>query len=268
MKEMRKKQFHIPLTAALTAAALLILSFSACSREEESAGLSESAPSSSVSSSNSASSDVSQSVSSEGNGEVLSGGTSSSSSASHESAVDDSYFSDVLFVGDSLTNGLYLYGDIKTADYCYETSATAAGVTNVTPLLSMLASKKYGKIYILLGINEMGSGTSSYIANYEKLIDTVRARQPNAVIVLQTILPTNPAMTWDASIFSVENVQAKNRALAELAQRKGAVLVDTYSAYADGNGMMPADYCRDGVHPHASYYSIWCDYLRAHMVSS
>lgn len=126
MKEMRKKQFHIPLTAALTAAALLILSFSACSREEESAGLSESAPSSSVSSSNSASSDVSQSVSSEGNGEVLSGGTSSSSSASHESAVDDSYFSDVLFVGDSLTNGLYLYGDIKTADYCYETSATGS----------------------------------------------------------------------------------------------------------------------------------------------
>lgn len=268
MKEIIKKQFHITLAAALTAAALLILSFSACSREEESTGGSESTPSSSVSSSDPASSGTSQFVSSEGNGGSLSGETSSSNTASHGSATDDSYFSDVLFVGDSLTNGLYLYGDIKTADYCYETSATAAGAANVTPLLSMLSSKNYGKIYILLGINEMGSGTSSYIANYEKLIDTIRTRQPNAVIVLQTILPTNPEMTWDASIFSVENVQAKNRALAELAQRKGAVLVDTYSAYADGNGMMPASYCRDGVHPHASYYSIWCDYLRSHMVSS
>ncbi len=264
---MRRKKFvFISLATLLTAVLIVTIPLSGCGQEKQESEPEELLSSQSSVLSDSNSSNESQSSSEEENQAPQSITSPPSGSSASTVSQDSGYFSDALFVGDSLTNGLYLYGDIETADYCYETSATAAGVTSVTPLLSMLSSKNYGKIYILLGINEMGSQTSSYIANYEKLIDTIRSYQPNATIVVQTILPTNPAMTWSASVFSVENVQEKNRALADLASRKGAVLLDTYSAYADENGMMPASYCRDGVHPHESYYSIWCDYLRSHTV--
>lgn len=181
-------------------------------------------------------------------------------------AVGDDYFSDALFIGDSLTNGLYLYGDIRTAEYCYETSAATAGIFSVTSLDSMLRSKSYGKIYILLGINEVGGSLERYLNNYRSLLRMVRAAQPDAVIYLQTLLPTNPSMTWSPSAFSVQNVTEKNRGLKRLAEEEGVYLLDLYSVYADEKGEMPAAYCRDGVHPYEAYYKNWCDYLRTHTV--
>ena len=260
---MKQKLYRI---FSFAAAVILVTSFSACGQTESGSELSDSSASGQVSDSSqsSESSSVSESESSQ-SAEPASSSKAPSSTASSSAAVaGDSYFSDTLFVGDSLTNGLYLYGDINTADYCFETSATAASITTVTPLLSKLSEKKYGKIYILLGVNEMGLPASQYINNYKKLLQTIRSYQPNAAIYIQTILPTNPSMTWSASIFSVKNVTEKNSRLKQLAAEESAHLVDTYSAYANDKGEMPAEYCRDGVHPREKYYKYWCEYLRSH----
>ncbi len=195
---------------------------------------------------------------------VHQGGSSAPAPAS--AAAGDDYFSDALFIGDSLTNGLYLYGDIRTAAYCYETSASTAGIFSATPLDSMLRSKRYGKIYILLGINEVGGDLARYLDNYRSVLRKIRAAQPDAIVYIQTLLPTNPSMTWSPSAFSVRNVTEKNRGLKQLAEEEGAYLLDLYSVYADENGEMPAAYCRDGVHPYEAYYKNWCDYLRTHTV--
>lgn len=209
-------------------------------------------------------SSASSELSSESSEPVHQGGSSALVPAS--AAVGDDYFSDALFIGDSLTHGLCIYGDIHTADYCHKTSATVSGIFNVTSLDSMLRSKSYGKIYILLGINEVGGDLEQYLSNYRSLLRKIRAVQPAAALYLQTLLPTNPSMTRDSSIFSVQNVTEKNRGLKQLAEEEGVYLLDLYSVYADEKGEMPAAYCRDGVHPYEAYYKNWCDYLRTHTV--
>ena len=184
--------------------------------------------------------------------------------AAYHKPVADSAFDNALFIGDSLTNGLELFGTLKNASYYCATSATAAGTLADPGLDEHLSTHYYDAVYLLLGINEMGTDPAVYAARMGKLIDLARSRQPRARIYLQTILPVVPEKTWSARVFSVTNIQAANAALQSLAEEKNVILVDTYRAFADANGRMPDGMTGDGVHLFAKNYAIWCDYLRTH----
>ena len=84
--------------------------------------------------------------------------------------VDASYFDDALFIGDSRTVGIAEYGNLKNATYfadvglnVYVAQTKAVAVKNVgtVTLPQLLSQKTFGKVYIMLGINELGTGTPS-----------------------------------------------------------------------------------------------------------
>ena len=181
-------------------------------------------------------------------------------------AVEDSYFNDALFIGDSLTDGLSAYGTLRNADYFGTVSATVSSVLSDPDLNTALAGGDYGKIYILLGINEMGSTVSSWINRYETLIERVRSVQPDALIYIQTIFPVIAEKTWSEKVFSREKITAANDGLRLLADRAGCYLLDTHSAFADDSDRMPTTMTGDGVHLRPAYYAVWCDYLRTHTI--
>lgn len=186
------------------------------------------------------------------------------SKAPYQAPVADNHFDNTLFIGDSLTNGLEMFGTLKNASYFCATSATAAGTLTSPDLDVHLSTHFYDAVYFMLGINEMGTNPSVYASRMEQLIDLVRSRQPQARIYLQTILPVVPEKTWSEQVFSVSNIQAANDALRTLAQKKNVTLVDTYYAFADKDGRMPDGITGDGVHLLSKNYAIWCDYLRTH----
>ena len=89
---------------------------------------------------------------------------------------------DALFIGDSRTVGLMEYAGIDGADYfctvgmsVYNIHKKPVSVPNVgkVTLTELLNSKKYGKIYIMLGINEVGYKFSNTIEKYRELIEFV-----------------------------------------------------------------------------------------------
>ena len=69
---------------------------------------------------------------------------------------DDAFFADAAFLGNSLIDGFQLYSGLTTSDYYCATSMTVA---KSEELVSQMAQKQYGKVYLLLGINEIGSDT-------------------------------------------------------------------------------------------------------------
>ena len=85
--------------------------------------------------------------------------------------VTEDYFNDAAFIGDSRTVGLFEYGGIEErADFYAKISLTIYNV--FTELLAKdeetgkkitaleaLTIKQYGKVYLMLGINELGSGS-------------------------------------------------------------------------------------------------------------
>ena len=89
------------------------------------------------------------------------------------------FMDDALFIGDSRTVGLMEYAGIDTADYfctvgmsVYNIHKKPVSVPNVgkVTLTELLNGKKYGKIYIMLGINEVGYEFSGIIEKYNELI--------------------------------------------------------------------------------------------------
>ena len=191
--------------------------------------------------------------------------------------VDDSYFSDALFLGDSRTDGLYLYstpGDCKHYPY----PATSMTIYKImgsedsenrygySTLRAMLKMEKFGKIYLMFGINECGYSTSSFAEEYKKVVEEIRSYQPDALIYIQSICYVTQNHEKKNPVFATENIKEKNEAIKALANDKDIFYLEVNDALNDGTDHLPAEYTGDGVHLKAKYYRLWHDYLLEHAV--
>ncbi len=189
---------------------------------------------------------------------------------------DDSYFEDAAFVGDSRTDGLRLYGGLHAGDYLCKTSmsvfhADDSGYTvevggKKLTLMAALRAKQYNKVYIMLGLNELGYAASAYEKQLRVFLDDVIAAQPNAVIYLELMPPVNESMTKQ-SWHTNANVDAFNEINARVAAEKHIALLDVAEVYRGGDGQLKEEYASgDGVHFKADAYPYWADYLRTHII--
>ena len=112
--------------------------------------------------------------------------------APEREAVDNSYFEDAAFIGDSRTDGFLIYSGIGCGENLTsnglsifklaEKKALTIDGKDYT-LLEALGLKQYGKVYLSLGVNELGYyDDQGFYESYLEAIDAIRALQPNAVI--------------------------------------------------------------------------------------
>ena len=194
-------------------------------------------------------------------------------------AVDDSWFDDAVFLGDSRTDGLRLYGGIPGADFIQHTGVTVFEIGTKEciridgqkyTMLEALALKQYGKVYIMLGVNELGYfNDNSFAKAYADMVDQVRAIQPNAVIYLQNLVSVNPEKCKANNqpyYVTNEQIAVYNGIIENIATEKHAVLVDVNAALVDESGILPREGTTDGVHFTKDYYIKWYDYLKIHTV--
>ena len=191
-------------------------------------------------------------------------------SASPFTQVDADYFDDALFIGDSHTDGFKDYAGLPNADYlCHngltvwsaaEKAVFSTGSGKQT-LAQALSGRRYGKVYLMLGINELGTGSAEdWAAQYKVLLDLVRSCEPDAVIFLQAIFHTTQEKS-ETSFFKNETINARNAELQKLADGKNVFYIDCNPVFDDASGALTASYSGDGVHVKAAYYTMWRDYL-------
>lgn len=193
-------------------------------------------------------------------------------------AVDESYFDDAAFIGDSRTDGFRLYSGIKNGTFIVHTGLSVFQVDskNITfkgkkmKVLDALGKGTYGKVYICLGVNELGmKNDEGYRDHFAKLVDDIRAQQPDATIYLQLLIPVNEKKCREKGIASyIENghLQTYNDILREVAQEKHVFFVDPAEDIVDETGEPPYDTVSDGVHFKRAPYKLWFDYLKRHTV--
>lgn len=190
-------------------------------------------------------------------------------------AVGPEYFADAAFIGNSLEEGFMLYGGLSTADFFAAKSITVKNIYTeksvsvggeFETIMEALKQGSYSKVYILLGLNEIGYDNEAFLNLYSKLIDSLRELQPGAEIYIQSITPVSKSKSESGSIFNNTAIRERNKALAGLAAQKKAHFVDIYAALADGDGNLPENASYDGIHPYKKYYSQWYEYLMKHTV--
>ena len=194
-------------------------------------------------------------------------------------AVDNSYFEDAAFIGDSRTDGCMLYSGIGCGENLSsnglsifklkEKKALTIGGEKYT-LLEALALKEYGKVYLSLGVNELGyNNDQGFYRSYCQAIETIRSLQPKAVIYVQGLIPLNEsviAQTGGADYLTNDHLRVYNQLIFQAAREEQVVYLDLYAAFADEEGQLPADASKDGIHLRTDGCRQWLDYLKTHTV--
>ena len=173
------------------------------------------------------------------------------------------YFDDALFIGDSRTVGIKLYGTLKNADYFCDQGLMVSRIDESTvenaTVWDKLRKKQYAKIYIMLGINEIGNDIEGTTAKYRRLVDGVKELQPDAVIFLQANL--HVASYKEDAVINNDRLNALNANLQAMADNSKVYYLDVNGQFDDENGALKEDLTSDGVHVLAKYYTDWCTWL-------
>lgn len=190
---------------------------------------------------------------------------------------DISYFNDAAFLGDSRTLGISDYAGLEEADfYCdsgmmifklLEESITYQKTGDKVYMKDVLQEKQYGKIYIMLGMNELGYGdTELYLDKYRQVLQQIREWQPEAVIYVMANLHVSKEKNNMETEFNNLNINAKNAASASLANGTDVFYLDVNPVFTDEEGYLKAELTFDGVHLYAQHYDAWREFLLEHAV--
>ena len=193
--------------------------------------------------------------------------------------VGDDYFSDALFLGDSRTVGMYEYGGLEDIATFYASTGLTVYKMFDAKIVSVPGQKKkisveealgqnsFRKIYLMIGINEMGTGTvETFAAKYKEAVDHLLTLQPDAIVYIQAIMKVTTERSEQGDYITNEGIDARNEAIAALADNDKVFYLDVNPQLCDDTGGMREDYTFDGVHLKAQYIEIWKNYLEEHAI--
>ncbi|HHY53547.1 MAG TPA: hypothetical protein GX499_09970 [Clostridiales bacterium] len=191
--------------------------------------------------------------------------------------VDNSYFDDAIFFGDSISTGITAY-NIANNTACVAAIGVSPNTALTTPYIPtrdggkvtiLEAAKAYGqrnKVYIMLGGNGLWQDKESFIADYQKFIDAVKEQYPGAIIYIQSMTPVARGVENKYPSVTYQKVLEYNQAIAQLAKDNNLPFVNVFEALCDEEGYLPEGVSADGLHLSAEYYFKWFDYLKSHTV--
>ena len=187
-------------------------------------------------------------------------------------AQPESYFDDAVFIGDSLTTGLSLYGLLPEEQVLADTGINPQTIltrecisqdgTDKT-VLDAAAALSPAKIYIMLGANGVAFLNFEDIVDwYGQLIDGLREEHPDSEIYVQSVLPVTREREDDT--LNNARITELNGLLQEMAADKGVFYLSVNEAIADEEGFLPTDLSADGMHFGTTVYEEWLQYLLCH----
>lgn len=190
-------------------------------------------------------------------------------------AAPDGYFDDALIIGDSRAEDLKYYGKIDGADFftvvglsIYNVEKKTAEVGGVeTNLTDLLTKKKYGKIYIITGVNECGYNIKQTVKKYGAFVEKIKELQPDAIIYANANIHLTKKES-DKNIYDCNNanLNALNDGIKGLADGKTVYYLDVNPIFDDENGNLRSEYTGDGTHLYAKYTIKWADWLKNNVI--
>ena len=187
--------------------------------------------------------------------------TAPSQVESIESKAPEASLSGSLFIGDSRTVGLMEYSGLENTDFfcsvgmsVYNIHKKPVSVPNVgkVTLTELLSGKSYDKIYIMLGVNELG---------YKVLLALIKEKQAEAAVFIDANLHVTKSRSDKDGVVNNASIDSFNNELAKLADGKKVFYINANPVFDDGYGNLSADKSEDGTHLYAKYYAEWSKWI-------
>ncbi len=199
-------------------------------------------------------------------------------------AVDDTYFQDALFIGDSILKGFKLFvfpypnnviaeqnagldQIYANRDVYFESADVKTTLWNAID--TFIPNPE--KIYVLIGVNGIpGLENDQSMKYYEDLIVKLKERYPNKVMYVCAVTPlTKELSDKRAPSFSTEKLDDFNQQLYTLCQNQNVYYLQTDENLKDEDGRLLPEYdAGDGMHLNKAGHTVLFDYFKNHIVST
>lgn len=179
----------------------------------------------------------------------------------------------VAFIGDSRTQGFIMYNGLKNVqDYSYVGLMVDTAISkkfiktnngNKITLLEDMKGKNIKRVYIMLGVNELGwSYPQVFKSKYKELIKEIRKIKTDVQIYVQSIIPVTKARDKSDKYFNNTRIEQYNKLVKEVASEENVGYLDVQSALVNSEGYLPEETSPDGIHIGKSYCEKWLEYLK------
>lgn len=195
-----------------------------------------------------------------------------------DASVDDSYFADAVFIGDSrmegfhiqsgITQGTFLTGVGMDSSNIFDNAYVATANGNIT-VFQALYNNSFKKMYLMLGTNELGyPDFEEFRANYTLCLRELRKMMPNALFYVCAVPYVEEAKVETGEYVNNTNINTVNQIIFEICQTQHYYFLNPNEVLSDGNGSLAPDATSDGIHMYPEYCAKWLDYLKSHYVKT
>ena len=184
---------------------------------------------------------------------------------------------DALFIGDSRTVGLSEYSGMTEATFFADVGMSVYNIDKKEIVVSgigkvsfeqLINGKKYGKIYLMLGINEVGYNFEKTMEHYAQLVQRIRDAQPDAAIFVQANLHVTKDRSDTDAVCNNSVINRFNEGVSKIADNETIFYLDANVLFDDGNGNLSKDKSYDSAHILAKYYVQWADWIKEQTASA
>ena len=184
--------------------------------------------------------------------------------------VERDYFDDALFVGDSRTVGIMEYGGLENATFFADSGMSVYGleykkisvpdIGKVT-FEELLDNRQFGKIYLMLGLNELGYRFDATTQKYKDTVEKIRAKQEDAIIYLCANMHVTEEQSEKDEIYNNTHVDQMNDLIESLADNETIFYIDINELFDDETGSLSTEYSSDAFHVYGKHYVDWVEWL-------
>jgi lysophospholipase L1-like esterase len=164
---------------------------------------------------------------------------------------------EIIFLGDSIIDdGEWgeLFKDLKIKNRGIPGDRTDGVLKRIQEVVSSAPDK----IFLMIGYNDLSRRVEivDIVANYKKILQTIRSQSPRTKIYIQSVLPVKYA----AYKGKVKNYKVRelNKELKQLSKTFNATYIDLFSEFCDSDAQLHDDFAgKDGLHLNGKAYHKW-----------
>ena len=199
------------------------------------------------------------------------------STMAESAPVSDDWFSDVCFIGHSQIVGMQKYSGLTGPDYYAVVGHKAQSVVEYAfyelpnggygTLSDGLHQKTYGKVYIMLGINDSSlrdDRVETFMTPMRQILDLVRETQPNATIYLLSLVPVGRYTPMN-ELYNPTSTVFYSQLIKTLSREYDTEYIDLFRMMCDRAGYFLNSFnSGDGIHIQSDRYPEIVEYLKRH----
>lgn len=166
----------------------------------------------------------------------------------------------IVFLGDSITDGCE-WSELFGNPACLNRGISGDRSDWLLERIDAVAAGRPRRIFLMIGVNDLAQGRTpeQIAAAVRGIVARVRELSPRTRLYIQSVLPVNGKSfdNFRGHYAHAAEIPVTNALLERLCGEERIPWIDLYTAMADDEGNLRAEYTNDGLHLLGAGYAVW-----------